>query len=92
MSIMIVIFFGGIELYWGGLPCTIAPAYGRECDNLLEQVMPRAKARALPASKGFSAGPARLNPPNRPPQPTNPIFDPEGCKAYIRVVPCRLSL
>jgi len=52
-------------------------------DDELEQVMPRAKARAMPASKGFSAGPAKLKNPNRPPQPTNPIFDPEGCKAYI---------
>jgi hypothetical protein len=65
-----------------GVGC-LAYSRRRVCDNLLEQVMPRAKARALPASKGFSAGPARLNPPNRPPQPTNPIFDPEGCKAYI---------
>lgn len=45
--------------------------------------MPRAKARALPATNGFKAGPAKLKTPNRPPQPTNPIFDPEGCKAYI---------
>jgi len=47
------------------------------------QVMPRAKARAMPASNGFKAGPAKLKDPNRPPQPTNPIFNPEGCKAYI---------
>jgi len=47
------------------------------------QVMPRAKARAMPASLGFKPGPAKLFDPNRPPQPKNPIFDPEGCKAYI---------
>lgn len=49
----------------------------------LRQVMPRAKARAMPASNGFKAGPAKLKTPNRPPQPTNPIFDPDGCAAYI---------
>jgi len=47
------------------------------------QVLPRAKARAMPASNGFKAGPAKLKTPNRPPQPTNPIFNPEGCKACI---------
>ena len=47
------------------------------------QVMPRAKARALPASLGFRSGPAKLKDPDRPPQPKNPIFDPEGCKQYI---------
>ena len=51
--------------------------------QLTAQVMPRAKARAMPASLGFKAGPAKLFDPNRPPQPTNPIFNPEGCKAYI---------
>lgn len=68
--------------------------------------MPRAKARALPASLGFKAGPAKLIDPNRPPQPTNPIFNPEGCKQYIiytvsrpdqpgmqvGIQPCSLSL
>lgn len=37
----------------------------------------------MPASLGFKPGPAKLFDPNRPPQPKNPIFDPEGCKAYI---------
>jgi len=46
------------------------------------QVMPRAKARAAPAgSKRY--GPSKLPEPGRPPQPANPIFEPEKCKAYI---------
>ena len=56
------------------------------------QVMPRAKARAMPASNGFKPGPAKLKTPDRPPQPTNPIFDPEGCKAYIVYVCKSFSL
>uniref|UniRef100_A0A7S4U7T2 C2 domain-containing protein n=1 Tax=Guillardia theta TaxID=55529 RepID=A0A7S4U7T2_GUITH len=65
-----------------------APGYdfkrNYQCEiQLTIQIMPRAKARAIPASLGFKAGPAKLQDPNRPPQPTNPILDPEGCKAYI---------
>jgi len=51
--------------------------------QLTVQVMPRALARATPASPGFKAGPAKLRDPNRPPQPANPIFSPDQCGAYI---------
>ena len=50
------------------------------------QVMPRALARATPASNGFDPGPAKLRDPNRPPQPANPIFAPDQCAAYIAYV------
>jgi hypothetical protein len=44
--------------------------------------MPRAKAKAAPAgSKRY--GPSKLPYPGRPPEPANPIFEPEKCKAYI---------
>jgi len=46
------------------------------------QVMPRAKAKAGPAGKA-RYGPSKLPEPGRPPQPANPIFEPEKCKAYI---------
>ena len=46
------------------------------------QVLPRAKARANPAGSKRN-GPALLGEPNRPPQPANPIMEPEKCKAYI---------
>mmetsp|Transcript_72184 Transcript_72184/g.193000 ORF Transcript_72184/g.193000 Transcript_72184/m.193000 type:complete len:295 (+) Transcript_72184:60-944(+) len=64
------------------------PGYDFERNNqcqiqLTVQVMPRAKAKAVPASLGFRAGPAKLKNPNRPPQPANPIFAPDQCAAYI---------
>jgi hypothetical protein len=44
--------------------------------------MPRPKARAAPAGSK-RMGPSRLPYPGRPPEPANPIFEPEKCKAYI---------